>query len=64
MTITTDHSLTGSKAAAAISAPLGRRAASPAYYLGRPAQTWIDALSGWARVGSATPANIGRGRPT
>jgi hypothetical protein len=31
----------------------------PAYYLGRPAQTWIDALSG--QVGSATPVNIAQG---
>jgi hypothetical protein len=80
MTITSDHPLTGSSnAAAAVSAPLVRRAATPCrrptppaapvrfeaavtqrdtaaafdqperrfsvYYLGRPAQTWIDAMS-------------------
>lgn len=36
----------------------------PAYYLGRPAQTWIDALAATAKVGSASLASIERGRPT
>jgi hypothetical protein len=28
---------------------LRRPAASPAYYLGRPASTWLEALGGWSR---------------
>jgi hypothetical protein len=35
----------------------------PAYYLGHPTQTWIDAMSGPPGARSATPASIGQGRP-